>query len=544
MSSSFPSMSQVVQRLGTKRLLAVACLAAGLFASSHAFSQTAGGTMVMIAQPEPPSLAPYLSTSGPIGLVAPKIYNGLLDYDLDLNPVGELAESFEVSEDGLTVTFKLREGVKWHDGEPFTSADVEFTIMEVLKNFHPRGPNSFREVSSIDTPDELTAVFNLDKPAPYMMRAFSAYESPIVPKHLLEGKDIREAELGNNPVGTGPFKFVEWKKGQYIRLDKNPDYWKEGLPLLDRIVARIIPDASTRTAAMESGEVHYGAFGAIPNIDVVRLRDSDDIGVTTDGYSMINPMALIELNTKVAPFDDKAVREAVSLVIDRQFLIDNIWFGYGEPATGAMSSNFEPLGLFTPTPEFYPKSPDVDAANALLDEAGLEADDNGVRASVVIDLIPYGEDWRRAGEYLKQAMADIGLELELRYEDVPTWIKRIYGDYDFAMNVNYFYQLPDPVIGVQRHYGTDQIRQGTPFVNSTHFSNAKVDELLEAGAIEPDADKRSEIYAEVSNILGEELPVVNLFEMEFLTVYNEKLKDHTVSAMGAYGSFDRAYIEE
>ena len=544
MTSSFLSMKRVVQGLCARRILAVVGMAAGLIASGHAFSQTAGGTMVMIAQPEPPSLAPYLSTSGPIGLVAPKIYNGLLDYDLDLNPVGELAESFEVSEDGLTVTFNLREGVKWHDGEPFTSADVEFTIMEVLKNFHPRGPNSFREVSSIDTPDELTAIFNLDKPAPYMMRAFSAYESPIVPKHLLEGKDIREAELANNPVGTGPFKFVEWKKGQYIRLDKNPDYWKEGLPLLDRVVARIIPDASTRTAAMESGEVHYGAFGAIPNVDVVRLRDSEDIGVTTDGYSMINPMALIELNTQEAPFDNKAVREAVSLVIDRQFLIDNIWFGYGEPATGAMSSNFEPLGLFTPTPEFYPKSPDVDAANALLDEAGLEADDNGVRASVVIDLIPYGEDWRRAGEYLKQAMAEIGLDLELRYEDVPTWIKRIYGDYDFAMNVNYFYQLPDPVIGVQRHYGTDQIRPGTPFVNSTHFSNAEVDELLEAGAIEPDAAKRSEIYAEVSNILGEELPVVNLFEMEFLTVYNEKLKDHTVSAMGAYGSFDRAYIEE
>lgn len=544
MTCSFSSLQQVLQGRTAKRILAVACLASGLFASSHALSQTAGGTMVMIAQPEPPSLAPYLSTSGPIGLVAPKIYNGLLDYDLDLNPVGELAETFEVSDDGLTVTFNLREGVKWHDGKPFTSADVQFTIMDVLKNFHPRGPNSFREVTSIDTPDDLTAVFNLNKPAPYMMRAFSAYESPIVPKHLLEGKDIREAELANNPVGTGPFKFVEWKKGQYIRLDKNPDYWKEGLPLLDRIVARIIPDASTRTAAMESGEVHYGAFGAIPNIDVVRLRESEDIGVTTDGYSMINPMALIELNTQKAPFDNQAMREAVSLVIDRQFLIDNIWFGYGKPAAGAMSSNFEPLGLFTPTPDTYPETPNVDAANTLLDEAGIEPDADGTRASVVIDLIPYGEDWRRAGEYLKQAMGDIGIDLELRYEDVPTWIKRIYGDYDFTMNVNYFYQLPDPVIGVQRHYGTDQIRPGTPFVNSTHYSNIEVDELLAAGAVEPDAAARTEIYAEVSHILGEELPVVNLFEMEFLTVYNEKLKDHTVSAMGAYGSFDRAYIEE
>jgi len=168
MNFSFFSRQRVESGITAKRLIAGACLAAGMLASTQAISQ--GGTMVMIAQPEPPSLAPYLSTSGPIGLVAPKVYNGLLDYDLDLNPVGELAESFDVSEDGLTVTFNLREGVKWHDGEPFTSADVEFTIMQVLKEFHPRGPNSFREVTSIDTPDELTAVFNLNKPAPYMMR--------------------------------------------------------------------------------------------------------------------------------------------------------------------------------------------------------------------------------------------------------------------------------------------------------------------------------------------------------------------------------------
>lgn len=528
----------------TIRKLSVSAVAlCALSLSSQAISQNAGGTMVMLAQPEPPSLAPYLSTSGPIGLVAPKIYNGLLDYDLDLNPVGELAESWQVSDDGLTVTFNLREGVTWHDGEPFTSADVQFSIMDVLKQFHPRGPNSFREVTSIDTPDELTAVFNLEQPAPYMMRAFSAYESPMVPRHLLEGQDIREAELSNNPVGTGPFRFIEWKKGQYIRLEKNENYWKEGYPLLDRIVARIIPDASTRTAAMESGEVHYGAFGAIPNIDVIRLREMDDIGVTTDGYTMINPMALIEFDVTQPPFDSKALRQAISMTIDRQFLIDNIWFGYGKPATSAMSSNFEPLGLYTPV-ESYPESPNVDAANALLDEAGLEADADGVRASAVIDLIPYGEDWRRAGEYLKQALADIGVELELRYEDVPTWIKRVYGDYDFSINVNYFYQLPDPVIGVHRHYGTDQIRAGTPFVNSSRYSNETVDSLLSAGAIEPDAAKRTEIYTELQQVLGEDLPVVNLFEMQFLTVYNEKLKDHTVSAMGAYGSFDRAWIDD
>ena len=528
---------------GSASVTAALLAALGAATSMQARAQEQGGTLVFIAQPEPPTLASYLSTSGPIGLVAPKVYDGLLDYDPDLNPVGELAESFEVGEDGRTVTFNLREGVTWHDGEPFTSADVRFSVMDVLKRVHPRGPNTFREVTSIDTPDELTAVFNLERPAPYMIRALSAYESPMVPKHLLEGRDIREADLANAPIGTGPFKFVEWKKGQYIRLDRNEDYWREGYPLLDRVVARIIPDASTRTAALESGEVQYGALGAIPNVDVVRLREDEDIGVTTDGYSILNPMALIEVDVVEPPFDAVALRQAISLAIDRQFMIDNIWFGYGKPATSTMTSNYEPLGLYAPQ-EAYTNAPDVDAATKLLDDAGIEPDGSGVRARAVLDLIPYGEEWRRAGEYLKQALGDIGIELELRYEDVPTWLKRVYTDYDFALNVNFFYQLPDPVIGVHRQYGSDQIRQGTPFVNSSRYSDERIDELLAEGAVTQDADARSEIYAEVQRKLSEDLPVINLFEMEFLTVFDQRLKDHTISATGPYGSFYRAYLEE
>ena len=237
-----------------------------VLSSLGAFAQKHGGTLVMLVQPEPPSLASYLSTSGPIGLMAPKIYDGLLDYDKDLKAVPSLAESWTISEDGKTVTFKLRKDVNWHDGKPFTSADVQHTIMNVLKKVHPRGPNSFKEVTAVDTPDAHTAIFRLANPAPYMMRSFGSYESPMVPKHLMEGQDPKSASIANKPVGTGPFKFVEWKKGQYIRLDKNENYWKKGLPYLDRIVGRFIPDASTRTAAMEKGEVHYGAYGAIPNV--------------------------------------------------------------------------------------------------------------------------------------------------------------------------------------------------------------------------------------------------------------------------------------
>ncbi|WP_119462485.1 ABC transporter substrate-binding protein [Rhodospirillaceae bacterium SYSU D60014] len=526
------------------RLFGVAAVAAVMAGPQGAGAQESGGTLIMVVQPEPPSLASYLSTSGPIGQVSAKVYDGLLEYDFNLNPLPSLAESWEVSEDGKTITFHLREGVTFHDGEPFTSEDVQFTFMEVLKKVHPRAAITFKELTAVETPDEHTVVFKLANPAPYMIRALSGYESPILPKHLFEGTDLRNSEYANEPIGTGPFKFVEWERGQYIRLDKNEDYWKEGLPYLDRIAARFIPDASTRTAAMESGEVHFAGFSAIPNIDVVRLQEMDTIEVGTDGYSMINPMALLELNTTQPPFDKKKVRQAVSYAIDRNFIIENIFFGFGKPATGPISSNFEVAGFYTDEVKDYATKDRIEKANALLDEAGYPRGPDGVRFEIVHDILPYGEEWRRTGEYIKQALGEVGIDVTLRYEDVPTWLKRIYTDYDFDMNLNFFYQLADPVLGVHRQYLTSQIRPGTVFVNGSRYSNPEIDKLFEQAATERDPEKRSALYDEIQRILVEDVPVITLFEIGFTNVYDTNLKDAIISPLGVYASFDRAWLDE
>ena len=328
--------------------------------------------------------------------------------------------------------------MKFHDGKPFTSADVQFTIMEVLKKVHPRGINTFRDVTAVETPDEFTAVFKLANAAPYMLAALSGYESPMLPKHVFGEGDIRTHANANQPIGTGPFKFVEWRRGELVRLDKNPDYWRAGQPYLDRIVVRFINDEATRTAALEKGEAHVAGFGAVPYSDAKKLAALPSIEVTTKGYEMISPIVELMINTKKAPFDNQKVRQAIAYAVDRQFIIDNIWFGFGKPATGPMSSNFAPSGLYTADVTKYQVPDGIEKANKLLDEAGFPRKDGGIRFEMVHDITPYGPEWQRFGEVVQQRLALVGIKATLRYEDVATWLKRVYTDYDFNSDV----QLP------------------------------------------------------------------------------------------------------
>src|SRR5690606_22642192 len=218
-----------------------------------------------------------------------------------------------------TITVKLQEGVKFHVGKPFTSADVQLSIMEVLRKHHPRGSaTTFRHVVAVDTPDPMTAVFRLDTPAPYLMMGLSSYESPMLPKHLFEGENIQRSDYANKPVGTGPFTFKEWRRGEYVLLEKNPSYWRPNEPNLDRIAFRFIPDAASRSAALETGEAQIGGFSAIPNVDMARLTKLPSIEATTRGYEMQAPISMLDFNTTRKPFDDVRVRKAVAHAIDRQ----------------------------------------------------------------------------------------------------------------------------------------------------------------------------------------------------------------------------------
>jgi len=511
--------------------------------AAQAQSPKKGGTMVMIVQPEPATLASYLSVTGNIGLITTQVYEGLVTYDWNLKPVPKLATSWDISPDGKTITFHLRDGVMFHNDQKFTSADVQYTFMQVLKKVHPRGPVVLNELEAVDTPDPLTAVFRLAHPAPYLMMALSGYDAPIVCKSLFDGTDPTSNPTANRPVGTGPFKFGSWERGQFIRLDKNPKYWQAGLPYLDRIVARFIADASTRSAAMETGEVHYAAYGAVNYADVSRLKANPILDTTSKGYEMFSGISELEMNSKKTPFDKKNVRQAIAYAIDRQFIIDNIQYGFGKPATGPISSTFEASGLYTKDVRDFTVPDRIAIANKLLDEAGLPRKDGGMRFATTLEINPFGQQWQRQGEYLKQALAAIGIDLTLRSEDVGAWLRRVYTNYDYEISEPFFSNLSDPVIGVQRQYVTSQIRKGVDFVNNTFYSKPEVDQLFAAGAQELDPKKRAEIYHQIQKIVVEDSPVVWLTEIQYVTVFNRKLRDSLIGPLGAYSAFERTWLD-
>lgn len=535
----------VLMSFGRSLLCSAALLVAMLpsFALAQGTPQH-GGTLVMVVQPEPPTLASYQSTAGPIGQVATKVYEGLLEYDFNLKPIPGLAKSWSVSPDGKTITFKLQPNVRFHDGKPFTSADVQFTVMDVLKKVHPRGISTFRAVEAVETPDPLTAVFKLSEPAPYLLMALSGYESPMLPKHIFGVGDITNHPNANKPIGTGPYKFVEWQKGQYMRFDRNPDYWKKGRPYLDRIVARFIGDGGTRAATLETGEVQIGGFNAIPPLDVKRLQAMPHIGVTTKGYEMQSPIVELDMNARVKPFDNVKVRQAIAYAIDRKFVIDNIWFGFGKPATGPISSNFKTTGLYTADVRNYNVPNGVEIANKLLDEAGYPRKADGIRFEITHDITPYGEEWRRFGEYVQQQLRKVGIKVNLRYEDVPTWLRRTYTTYDFSLTNNWIQTLADPVIGVHRLYHSKMIKPGTVFVNDTGWSSKETDELMDKASVEVDPKRRAALYHQFQKDIVEASPIAYVMELDFVTVYNKKLQGWLVSPLGLYSSFDQAWLSK
>lgn len=521
------------------RGLAIATTATAIVGTA-AFAQepVQGGTLNAIINPEPPILMLGLNQQGPTQAVAGKIYQSLLTYTKDLEPQPSLATEWEMADDGLSYTFRLAENVTWHDGEPFTAEDVVFSYDEFLPETHPRWRNVHARLSSIEAVDDHTVEFTMEEAFPAFLLSFSVDNAPIIPRHIYEDGDYQDNPANQTPIGTGPFKFEEWQRGSYIHLVRNEDYWKEGKPHLDEIYYHVIPDAASRAAAMETGQVQMSRAEDIEFFDVPRLAGMDNLEMTTDGWEMYGPLGWLEFNVREEPISDVRFRKAVMHALDRDFIVQNIFFGLGEPATGPFNS----ATLFQDPDAVVTYDYDLDQANALLDEMGLERGDNGMRVSLRLLPMPYGETWDRLAEYTRQQLAEIGVDAQIEAADAGTWAERV-AAWDFDMTFSYLYQFGDPAIGVSRSYVSSNIRQ-TLFTNTMGYENERVDELFEAAAGEVDPDQRQEYYSEVQEILTDELPVAWLIELGFPTIYDARIHNAVTTAIGTNETYDDVWIEE
>ncbi len=502
-----------------------------------AVSPRHGGRLTLLVNPEPNVLVNFATTAGAEQKISSKVTEGLLAYDFNVRPQPQLATAWSISPDGLQYTFRLREGVRWHDGQPFTSKDVAVSI-GLLKQYHSRGRSTFANVVEVRTPNPQTALLKLSKPAPYLIYALAASESPIVPAHLYGSGDPLENPHNIDPVGTGPYRFKRWERGSHAVFVRNPDYWDAPKPYIDELVVRFIGDPAARAVALETGELDLAGENPVPLLDIQRLQALPHLALETRGYSYDAAQTQLQFNLDNRYLAKQQVREAIAHSIDRQAILKSVWYGYGIVAPSPISP------LLT---QFYdPSVPtlpyDLARAGQLLDAAGLPRQSSGFRFPLTIDYNPYDPTFARLAEYLRQTLRRVGIESTVRSQDFGAYVKRIYTDRDFDLDANFLGNTFDPTVGVQRLYWSRNFRKGVPFSNASHYDSPEVDRLLEAAAVENDPRARVEYFRKFQQVVGRDLPIVDLVTLKQVTLYNRRVHNHTVTADGLDGNLADVFL--
>ncbi|HEY4201292.1 MAG TPA: ABC transporter substrate-binding protein [Devosiaceae bacterium] len=511
-----------------KLLRPLACAAVLLAALANgAFAQTAtpelGGTAIVAIGQDPTSANPAITSNTADRIVGCIIFEGLVNVgstDLSIQPA--LAKSWAISPDGKTYTFNLVDA-KWHDGQPFTSDDVKYSLLQVNTKYSPAFTAAGSQIASIDTPSPTQVVINLKQSyGPFLASLPCAVGGAIVPKHIYEGKEPASV---TDLVGTGPFKLAEWQHGDYMRLARNPDYYVAGRPYLDEVVAKVINQAASRLQAVQSGDIDLIQY--VPGADQVAVRTNPAVKIEN---SDISPTAhYLVFNTRKKPFDDKRVRQALMMAIDRDYVHKNVFFDIGK--VGKAPFVQEIAWAANPAIDYATLYPfDVAKANALLDEAGYKRDSGGKRFTVHFPV--YSTSWP---EHQQTALAiqgmwkAIGVDVTVDAFEDATFNKKVYQDFDFDVAMSPLSSYDDPDIGIARGYVTPSI--GKVFGNASGYSNPKVDDLFEAGRRGSTNEQRAIPYQQVQAILADDLPIATIDEFRNADVANTHL-------MGLWGHIE------
>jgi peptide/nickel transport system substrate-binding protein len=483
------------------RLLTILLLGLwGLCAAQTAPTPTRGGTALLVVAADPGHLNPAISTGSHVHAVADSIYNALVELDRDLRPQPDLALRWTISEAGAVYTFHLAPGVRWHDGAPFSSADVKFTFEEILLKHHARTKAGLGAVlAAIETPTPDTVVFRLRKPYGALLQLLNVTEAAILPRHLYQGSDPLTNPFNLKPVGTGPFKFESYRTDQQVVLTRNPNYFKAGLPYLDRLVLRIIPDSNAQTLALLAGEADY--LGSVNPPDVERLRARPDLAIaqTAFGTGGGNCILTLGFNLDRPAVADLRVRQAIAFAVDREQMLRDVQFGQGKVPSAPISSGL-PWAHAAGTLERYALAPQK--AIELLDAAGLKPGPDGVRLTLDVLHFP---TFNRVGEVMRLNLARVGIRVVQKPLDRAAFIEAVFGKRAFDTNIISYCNGADPDSGVRRMYVSDNIGS-VPFSNAAGYRNPEVDRLFTQAALSDNYDERARHYASIQRIVAADLP--------------------------------------
>ncbi|MFC5507724.1 MULTISPECIES: ABC transporter substrate-binding protein [Hyphomicrobiales] len=501
-----------------------------------------GGVFTVHYGAEQRQLNPSLQASTGVYIIGGKIQEQLVDLDAAGKPVGVLATSWEAAPDGKTITFKLREGVKWHDGRPFTSADVQFTAMEMWKKILNYGTTLQLFLTAVDTPDPLTAVFRYERPMPLnlLLRALPDL-GYISPRHIYEGKgDIRQNPANLAPIGTGPFKFVTYERGQHVIADRNPDYWRPNAPHLDRIVWRVVTDRAAAAAQMEAGQIHYSPFSGLTISDAARLGKDPRFIVSTKGNEGNARTNTIEFNFRRKELADIRVRRAIAHALDIPFFIENFLGDFAKRGTGpvpSVSTDFYPA-------DNGPQYPfDKKRAAALLDEAGFKAGAGGTRFSLRLLPAPWGEDITLFATFIQQSLAEVGIKVEVVRTDGGGFLKQVYDEHAFDLATGWHQYRNDPAVSTTVWYRSGQPK-GAPWTNQWGWTDETIDKIIDDAATEVDPAKRKALYGEFVRRANTELPIWTPIEQIFLTAISAKARNHSNTPRWGSSSWHDLWLAE
>jgi peptide/nickel transport system substrate-binding protein len=463
------------------------------------------------------TLIPLLASDSSSHAVAGLLYNGLVKYDKDLKIVGDLAQSFDIAADGLTITFHLRKGVKWHDGAPFTSRDVLYTYRVTID---PKTPTAyaedFKQVKSIAAPDDHT--IRVTYGAPYAP-ALASWGNGILPAHLLEGKDITKSPLARAPVGTGPYRFKEWVAGQKIVLESNHDYF-EGRPWIDRYIYRIIPDTSTMYMELKAGTVDM--MGLTP-VQYVRQTTGTRFTSLFNKYRYpSSSYVYMGYNLRHPLFRDKRIRQALTSAIDKNELIHGVLFGMGQKAVGPIAP-----GRWAYNSNVRDIVYDPGHAAELLAQAGWkEKNSDGI---LVKDGKPFsftiltnqGNQQRLlTAQIIQQRLKYVGIDVKIRIVEWATFLKEFVDKGNFEVVMLGWTTSPDPDMFDVWH--SSKTNPGE--LNFVGYKNAEVDRLLVEGRSTFDIEKRKKAYFRIQEIMADEQPYTFLYVPDALPVVSSRIR--------------------